>query len=184
MRLILSILSIMLFIGNVFLSASSRPRKEFLTGEEVAAVRNAQEIDERVKVYMQAAALRLKSAEDRIKGIESAEGDPLEFFSTEDMLDGYYRIIDSVMMNLDAAYQDPQSDQARIRKALVLLKAETEKTGKSLEALKSMAEKMNKEGLWNLANKAIEITESVREGADYGLSKLLTPSEKKKSKQH
>jgi hypothetical protein len=182
MRIILPFLTVMFLVGGILLSAPDRPKKEFLTEEEIAAVREAQEIDERVKVYMQAATLRLKSSEDRIKGIESIEGDPLEFFSIEDLLDGYYRIIDSVMMNLDAAYQNPKSDQAKIRKALVLLKAQTENAEKALEAMKQMAEKMNKEEIWNLANKAIDITKSVREGADYGLSKLTAPSAKKKSK--
>jgi hypothetical protein len=182
MRIILPFFTVMFLVSSMLLSVPSRPKKEFLTEEEIAAVRKAQEIDERVKVYMQAATLRLKSSEDRIKGIESTEGDPLEFFSTEELLEGYYRIIDSVMMNLDAAYQNPKSDQAKIRQALVLLKAQTENAEKALEAMKQMAEKMNKEELWNLADKAIDITKSVREGADYGLSKLTAPSNKKKSK--
>ncbi len=68
-------------------------RKEFLTPDEIEKIQDAQEVDARVKIYLQAASLRLKTAMDRMSGKESAPGDPLEFFSVEDMLDGYYRIL-------------------------------------------------------------------------------------------
>ncbi len=160
-------------------AASGSPRKEFLTEKEIALIQQAQEIDERTKVYMNAAALRLKTAEDRLVGKEPAAGDPLEFFTPEDMLDGYYQIIKSVMMNMDEAFQKPHADREKVRKALNTLKAGTESGGKELEILKKIAEEKKKEDLWNLVNNAIDITSGAHEGAEYGLSKLPAAPDKK-----
>jgi hypothetical protein len=79
--------------------------REFLTDKEIERIQDAQRIDMRVKIYMEAAELRLKTAEERLMGKEPIEGDPLEFFSPDDLLDAYYRILKSVMFNLDDAAQ-------------------------------------------------------------------------------
>jgi len=148
------------------------PPKEFLTEKEIALIQDAQEIDARAKIYLAAAALRLKTAEERLYGKESAEGDPFEFYSPEDLLDGYYRILRSVMLNLDEAYQRPGANRQKIRGALKDLKKATEKAAKDLEVLKKLAEEKRKEELWDLVNRAIDITGGANEGAESGLSRL------------
>lgn len=145
--------------------------QDFLTPDEIRMVQDAQEIDARVKVYLKAASLRLKTAEDRLTGKESAPGDPLEFFSVEDMIDGYYRILRSVMYNLDDAYQKPATDRDKLKKALENLKDSTEKSARELKVLKKIAEQEKKERLWNLVNRAADITEGAHEGAESGLKK-------------
>jgi len=167
-------------MAALFATAWASPEKEFLTEKEIAKIQEAQAIDERVKIYMEAAALRLKTAEDRLVGKESAEGDPLEFFTPEDMLDGYYRILNSVMMNLDEAFQKPGSDKDKVGKALHTLKGTTESAGKELEILKRIAEEKKKEEFWNLVNKAIDITNGAHDGAEYGISKMPPPPGKNK----
>jgi hypothetical protein len=152
--------------------------KEFLTQKEIEKIQDAQVIDERVKIYLNAAELRLKTAEDRLVGKEPAEGDPLEFFTPEDMLDGYYRILRSVMMNLDDAFQKPGPNREKVEKALKTLKKATESAGKELAILKKIAEEKRKEKLWNLVNEAMDVTDGAHEGAEYGLSKLRADSEK------
>ena len=57
-----------------------------------------------------------------------------------------------------------------VKKALGDLKTATEATTSDLEALKTLAEKKQKEELWNSINKAIEITKGAHEGAESGLS--------------
>ena len=66
-----------------------------------------------------------------------------------------------------------------IGKALKILKKETEKAAGELEILKKMAEEKEKEELWNLINKAIDITNGAHDGAEYGLSKHPAPADKK-----
>ncbi len=158
------------------------PDKEFLTPKEIEQIQDAQEIDERVKVYMEAAALRLKTAEERLGGKESEPGDPMEFFTVEEMVDGYYRIMKSVMTNLDDAYQRRDVDKSKLGKALKNLKSTTEWAGKVLLSLKKTAEEKQNEALWNAVNQSIDITNGAHEGAELGLSKTPSPPTKTKGK--
>jgi hypothetical protein len=159
-------------------AAIAGPEKEFLTDAEISKIQEIQEIDGRIKIYLDAAALRLRSAQERLTGHESKDGDPLELFTPEDMLDGYNRIYRSVMYNLDDVLQKPNIDWERLGKALKNLKGSTESAGKELEILKKIAEEQKKEELWNLVNQAIDITNGAREGAELGLAKRPPSSEK------
>ena len=94
------------------------PAKEFLTSKEIDRIQDAQSIDARVKIYLEAAELRLKTAEDRLVGKEPAEGDPLEFFTPEELIDSYFRIIKSVMMNLDEVEEKGGPNRALLGRAL------------------------------------------------------------------
>lgn len=183
--------TVLLFTICIFLVAPAGAAKEFLTGKEIEKIQDTYEIDARVRIYMEAAALRLKTAEERLTGKESAPGDPLEFFTPEDMLDSYYRILKSVMTNIDDAARNPKrdngitidgrvmvNDRQRIGKALKQLKSETEKNLEELLILKRIAEEKKKEQLWDLINEAVEITNGAHEGAGYGLSKQPSPAVK------
>ncbi len=157
------------------------PAKEYLTPKEIEKIQDAQEIEPRIKIYLEAAALRLQAAEDRLNGKESAPGDPLEFFTVQDMLEGYCEIMKSVMMNLDQAYQKPRSgERENLGKALKNLKDSSERAQKNLAILKRMAEDKKDEETWNLVNKAIDITGGALEGARLGLSRQPAGPEKKK----
>jgi hypothetical protein len=173
----------LLLIAATISYSFSMPRilqKEFLTPLEIEKIQDAQEIDKRVKLYLDAAALRLKTAEERLNGKESAAGDPMEFFSPEDMVEGYYRCIRSVMLNLDGAAQNPKTEPASFNKALKYLKQTTENEQKSLTILKSMAEEKKKEELWNWVNRALDVSQGAYEGAVSALAK--EPSSGKEEK--
>jgi hypothetical protein len=166
-------------------SAYGNPAKEFLTEKEIEQIQIAQEIHLRVKLYLEFAALRLKTAEERLSGKESEPGDPFEFFSPEEMVDGYYRILDSVMLNVDAEFQESdENEKDNLRKALKSLKGSTENALKLLEVLKKIAEEKQKETLWDMVNRAIDITRVAREGAQLGLSKYPDPLNKKTREPH
>jgi hypothetical protein len=152
--------------------------KEFLTPLEIQKIQDAQEIDDRMKVYLEAAALRLKTAEERLTGKESQPGDPLEFYTVEEMLDGYYRCLKSVMLNLDEAVQKPRTDPARLKKALKNLKDSSEKAGKDLAVLKKLTEEKLLEKPWNLVKQALDITQGARDGAELGLSQFSEDKDK------
>jgi hypothetical protein len=101
----------------------------------------------------------------------------MEFYAPEDLLDAYYRIIRSVMINLDEAFQKSAGNRDRVVKALKNLRESTEKSLKRLAVLKKIAEEKKKEELWNQVNQAIEVTTGARAGAELGLSRE-TPPEK------
>jgi hypothetical protein len=172
-----------LILLPIILNTADASGKEFLTRKEIENIQDTHEIAARVKIYTEAALLRLRSAENRLVGKETVPGDPLEFFTPEDMLDGYYRILKSIMMNLDDAVQNPGTDRGAMGKALKNLKSSTEKAAEHLQILKKIAEDKKKEEFWNLANKAIEITNGAHDGAEYGLSKYPAPPEKKKKQE-
>jgi hypothetical protein len=181
-KMMMLVLPLQLLLGVLPAGAQGRPRsKEYLTEDEITKIQDAQEIDLRTKLYMQAAALRLKVAEARLNGKESAPDDPMEFFSAEDMLDGYYQIVRSVMTNLDDAYQKPGGDRAKIVKALKNLKESTERAIGDLEIIKAIAEEKKLEDAWNLTNQALDIARGAHEGAELGLAGQ-PPDEKEKTK--
>jgi hypothetical protein len=157
-------------------------QKEILTRAEIEKIQDAQEIEKRTKIYLDAAELRLRAAEERLNGQEAAEGDPLEFFTVEDMLDGYFQILKSVMLNLDDAAQKKVIDQEKLTKALKNLKDTTEKATRQLDVLKKMAEEKKLEKVWNLTNRAIDINKGANEGAEMALASRPALPEKKKKK--
>jgi hypothetical protein len=162
------------------LLAASVPRsREFLTEGEIALIQARQEIGPRVKFYLEAAQLRLKSAEDRLRGEETEPGDPLEYFTPEDMLDGYYRILESVMMNLEEAHQTGGRDRSGIQEALKALKKRTEEYDRRLDSLKNLAEKKKNEELLRLIQKAEDITRGAHEGSKQALEEKIYDPEKK-----
>jgi hypothetical protein len=165
-------------------SSPASPGKEFLTDKEIEMIQDNREIDKRTKIYMDAAALRLKTAEERLTGKEPEPGDALEFFTPEDMLEGYFRMLKSIMLNLDEAAEKPGPDKALTGKALKHLKSATEKAGDELNILKKLAEEKKKEELWRLVNDAIEITSGAHEGAVYGISKQPAGREKEAKKKN
>lgn len=181
MRSFLILSSGILVLGSLMGSSFSPvPAKEFLTPAEIEKIQDARDVDKRIQIYLEAAALRLKTAEERLNGRESAPGDPLEFFSVEDMLEGYYGILKSVMFNLDDAAQNPRSDRGKLNKALKNLKSTTEKAAKDLKILKRMAEEKKTEEIWNLVTHAMEITDGAHEGAELGLARFLENLKPKK----
>jgi len=180
MHRIYPMLAVLLIGASLSLTISASPEKEYLTEKEIAELQDAQEINARVKIYMEAAQLRLKAAEERLAGKESSPGDPLEYFTPEDMLDGYYRILQSAITILDDIFQHGGSGRDETGKALKTLKGAMEHAGKELEILKKQAEEQKKEELWNLVNRATAITQGALEGAEYGLTKLRALPDQKR----
>jgi hypothetical protein len=165
----------------LLLLPAAAAQKEFLTPKEIERIQDEQEIDKRVKIYLEVAALRLKSADERLNGQEPEAGDPMEFFTAEDMLDGYFRILKSVMLNIDGA-NNSKTEPAKITRALQDLKSSTEKASKQLQALKKTAEEKKLEKLWNLVNQAIDINQGANEGATTALADRPAPNDKRQNK--
>jgi len=158
----------MLLAGTVTAAFGYRDR-EFLTEAEIDAIRKNQKIDPRVKLYLRAALQRLEATHARMAGQETLPGDPLEYFTPEDMLDGYYRILNSVMLNIeDAAYKMPP-DKGGIRKALKHLRNQMKKAVPELEHMEKTAVERNETELIRLIQRAAEISRGAMEGAEHAL---------------
>jgi hypothetical protein len=174
---------LVLVFGTAQFPGAQSYSKEFLTSKEIEKIQLAQEIDTRVKAYMEAAELRLKTARERFGGVESQEGAPLEFFTVEEMIEGYNSIMRSVMLNLEDAYQNKSVDREKLRAALTRLKDGSKSAENTLTVLKKMAEDKLDEKVWSQVNQAIEMTKDALDGAETGLSELPAPAKKKGEKQ-
>lgn len=146
--------------------------RDFLTAKEVELIQGAPGIDARVNLYMDAAERRLRSADERVRGVESGEGDPLEFLTAEEMLEDYLRILRSVMFAVDDAFQEPKRAKGDVPTALRRLKGRTGELIERLRDLRRLSEEKRREPLWNLVAQADEITRAARDGAEEGLSLL------------
>ena len=156
-----------------FAAASGAVARDFLTAQENVLLQKNQDIDKRTGIFMDAAALRLGTALDRFEGRESEPGAALEFFSQEEMLDDYCKIIDNVMLVVGDAFESPRrKENTNIKKALQTLKSESSGNLKKLAVLKNFSEEKRKKELLNRVNQAIEVTEDLLDGAEEGLAKL------------
>jgi hypothetical protein len=173
----LTVLVAGVLLGTVHSGAAE---KEYLTSAEIEKIQDTHEIDLRVKLLLDAGTLRLRTAQERLTGKEAEPGDPLELFSVEDLLDGYHRIVRSVMFTLDDAVQKPVVDKVRFPKALKALKDSAEHSLKELALLKQMVEDKRLEEPWNLVNKGIDITQGALDGAVEALAKEPKAAPKKK----
>ena len=167
----------------LFLAAVPGARaRDFLTDKEIAKMQKTQDIDRRAGIYMEAASLRLRTAADRFEGKESEPGDAMEFYSQQDMLDDYYKIMERVMLVVGDAFESPRArENVNIKKALQTLKSESADNIKRLSALIKLAEEKRKEELWNSVNRAIDITGGVLDGAEEGLSILAERERQEKA---
>lgn len=164
----LRLIAAMLLFGS-FSAAFALPVRDYLTEEEIDAIQRNQEIDPRVKLYLKAASLRLTSAEARLAGQETEPGDPMEYFTPEGMLDAYYHILNSVMLNLEDAVEKFPPDRGGIRKALKHLQSVIKKDLPKLENLKRMAAAKEETELVRLILRAIDISTVALEGAEEAL---------------
>lgn len=171
MKRVFLFLSMPIFLLGGTKDSLARSAAEFLTDEEIELVQITQKINSRVDVYLRAAALRLDSAEARILGEETEPEDPLEYLTPEDMLDGYYRIIDSVMLNLENTYNKTKIVEGDLRKALKDLRTHTKKSLRKLEFLEEIAKEQDRKELLRLIHRAIDITNGAHEGAAHALKK-------------
>ena len=136
-------------------------------------MQNNQDIDRRTNIYMEAATLRLRTAQERFDGKESNPGDAMEFYSQEDMLDDYYKIMERVMLIIDDAFESPRRrENINIKRALNTLKSESSGNIERLLALMKLAEEKQKDDLWKRLGRAVDITEGILDGADEGLSQI------------
>jgi len=166
-----------------FATVSGAAARDFLTDKEITRMQNTQDIDKRTGIYMDAASLRLRTVSDRFTGKESEPGDAMEFYSQEEMLDDYYRIMERVMLVVDDAFEFPRRrENINIKKALQTLKSESSDNLKRLSALMKLTEEKRKEELRNRVNRAIDITGGVLDGAEEGLSILAERERQEKAR--
>ncbi len=133
-----------------WLQPAQAQRREFLTDGEIYQIREAQEPNERLKLYVRFARERLNAAEKALAGSEASRGEMIH-----DNLREYDQIIDAIDRNVEQAVQ--RRDLAR--KGLELALKEEPEFLKLLESFRARNPKDLEEYRFIL-NQAMDTTES------------------------
>jgi hypothetical protein len=155
--------------------------KDFLTDKEIELLQNTQIVANRARIYMDAAALRLKTAKDKLSNKEYAEGDSMELLTPEEVVGAYSKILQSIHLIVGYAIEEPRrKGNESAPKALKILAAETTTAIKELEVLRRLAEEKQLNSLLDSINDAIETTNDIHIDAKEKLAELnaITPANK------
>ena len=144
------------------------------TEEEFTKIQLAQELVKRTEVFLEIAKSRLDEIDRRVEGIEweEEEPNPLEFFLYEDLLHGYARAINGVMINIDDKVELRRTPDKDIRKSLKKLMEGIEEFAPRLEKLESLVRKEKDQDLLFKYRDAMKKTEQAYQGAKFGLGSV------------
>jgi len=174
---VLSFGSLFAFAAPVLIAGQGA--KEYLTSQEIDQLKEAQEIDLRVKVLMKIAERRLVLIENPSavpSKKEEAQWGALLKVTRAELLNQYVRAIDETIVNIEDAYSRTP-DEKTLYKAL---KAFREATDQYLERLKAVRSTVKDENDLRALDRAIEATELANEDAKHGEVKFAKEKPKKK----
>lgn len=151
------------------------------TDEEFERIRDNQGLRKRVDIFLEIAEARLNEISRRMNNEEwkpsgkgkgkdkETEVNPLEFFTTEEMIHAYDRALNSAMINIDEKVKYKLEKEKDVRKALEKLNKKINEFAPRLGAVKELAIKNKDEVLYREVARAEKTTEIARKGSAYGL---------------
>jgi hypothetical protein len=162
-------------ILGIFLPLQVASARDYLTDKEIELIQDTQSVASRARIYMEAAALRIKTAQDKLSNKEYAEGDPMEFLTPEDVLNDYGKILRSLQFTLESAIESPRhKGYETIGKALKYLKEETPKELRELKVLLQIAVEKHRDTFAERIKDAIDATQDFLEDVNEKSSELRT----------
>lgn len=155
-----------LVLGLIFLLSQSvqAQKRDYLTEQEVDLVREAQEIDLRIQVFIKAAdrrLLMLTNPNATQKPKEEETWGPLPKGTRLELLGDYKRILEEAEEKLDDAYERGAKNE-KIPKALAKFK---EGVTKQIAQLRTFASQLSEPKEQRALAEAIEEAETVTKGA-------------------
>jgi len=141
------------------------------TEEEYTRIQYAQELVKRVDAFLKIAESRLDEIDRRRKGQEwdKKEPNPLELYTYEDLLHGYYRAVEGIMTNIDSRARSGAEEEKNIRKSLKKLDEKIDGFMTRLQDLESLVRESMDERLYKKYTAALRSSEIARKGAHLGL---------------
>lgn len=181
---------------------------DYLTEDEAARIREAQDLFPRTREYLRVAATRVaevgrrmgrkydvkvpeekekKSKKDKKRKHSGSavveEENPLLFYQLPDVVNGISQSLGAIMTNLDERFKLKRAEPTEIAKSLKLLQTFTSQDFSLLDDLEEKARKDEDEKLYRAAKNVRAELERARDGARQGLSVLQAPEgESKKRK--
>jgi hypothetical protein len=175
------ILFILPAILGIFFFRQIGHARDYLSDKEIELLQDTRSVAKRTRISMNAAALRLKTASDKLFNKEYEAGDPMELLLPEEVMEDYCKILHSVQLNVAYAVEKPhRTGNETVEKALTTLKEETEKALRSLEVLQRIAKEKQRDTLLDHIQDAIELTQETLDDASEKLAALRprNPSDK------
>lgn len=154
---------------------------DYLTTEEVDLVREAQQIDQRVNLFLKIAERRLLRAENpdamQTKKEETTWG-PLPKGSRAQMLQQYARAIDEIIINVEDAYER----QAPLDQMIKALKFFGEEANKHLVRLEALRAKITDEATRQVLEQTVDDLKVASEDARDSEAEFKLKQEQQKKK--
>ena len=150
------------------------PSGDRFTDEEYGRIQLNQELDKRVRVFLDIAESRLQETQRRMKGEEWKEenANPLEFHTYWDMVHAYRRALDSLMISIDEKTTCKSISEREVRKSLKKLSKNIEQFIPQLEPIRQFAKDSRDKDFYREVIKAQETSVIARKGSQYGLGTL------------
>lgn len=141
------------------------------TEDEFTKVQYAQELVKRTEVFLEIAESRLDEIERRRDGREweEEEPNPLELYMYEDLLHGYVRAVDGIMVNIDNHARCGRVEEKDLMKALEKLDEKIDGFIERLQAMEDLVRKQLDKGFYEKWREALKTSDIARKGAAYGL---------------
>ena len=151
---------------------------DYLTSGELDFIRDVRRIDHRSTVFMTVANRRLLALADPSAEPKDKRHGPklgaLPKGSQVDLLDDYRRTLEELMVKLDDEFERGGLTDD-LRKALVLVVAETELQMKEIESLRP---KLTETDAESFARKAVDVARELRDGSKKALDASPAPAKK------
>ncbi len=149
------------------------------TDAEFELLRDAQELKERVEVFLNIAEARLDEIERRTAGIEWDKEDPnpLEFYTYAQLTRAYQRSLEGIMINIDEKATRKTAPEKEIKKSLKMLNSRIQTFIPRLEPVKKLAEDRRDEDLHVEWREAWKSSQQALKGSQYGLGAPAQPKD-------
>ncbi len=141
------------------------------TDQELEAIRDAQDLKPRVKVFLEIAEARLDELSRRLsqRPWTREEPNPLEFFTYAQLARAYHRSLESLMINIDEKARFGTAKDKDIRKSLQLVNKKMQDLIPQLEPIRKLAVETEDEDLFVEVRRAIRVSKQALQGSQLGL---------------
>lgn len=146
-------------------------RGDQFTDEEYGKVQDAQQLMDRVKIFVEIAESRLKEIERRSENLEwkGDKDNPLEFYTLAQMVHAYDRSIQGIMIFIDEKATRHLASEKEIKKALTLLNKRMQDFIPKLEPIRQRAIDTKDQELFIEIRSAMKNSEAALKGSQLGL---------------
>ncbi len=153
------------------LTATRTLAQDWLTPLELEQFRETEGGDKRIAFYLKVIKLRIESASQRLAGKSSKPGDPLEFFSINDMANSCFQALRASMVEIQDQISYRHLRGPELVGGLKALKAAAKSLQPFFQNMQKVAIEKKDETLYKMAKDGLEYCDSALRGVETALKK-------------